>query len=380
MRVRRIKRNQVLGNKINGKLYKVVEVKKEDGAFQKFISGIAAEAVADYDSESAENYHLVENGETVTVTEENEHCFSIVAKPIPEYPEGYAVKNGILFLDNESVKQGELVIKEVLATARGSLLLLVKGRKDGAGDDLFTYSIERDEFKKQASGVKELVINETVQMGGDNDESVSFLSWCHYRTEKKCDKETGEVLIDEDGKEITEDVFLCSYLLIMDEYGVCNISDIPVKVNDFKESYPLFYDRADVIVSADDGKGEHVGNRHLKMSIQLFENEAELWRSDEKFGDLLSEKQVHFVKDYANGGIFMRFKDAIVYDNYHGKKKESVVKLAGIGEKTDGFDYLVDRYWTDDRKLVFILANEDGKTLTVTSDKTKDRGYVVTTE
>lgn len=379
MKNQKIKKGQVLGSKINGKCYKVVDVKKEDGAFQKFISAIASEVIADYDSQAVEDYYLVEDGDTVTVTEDNEYCFSVVAKPIPEFPEGYSVKDGILLLDEKAaIQQGEIIIKEILATARGTLLLLVKGRNAENGDDLFTYSVERDEFKKQASGIKKLAIKEVIQM--DDEEKVALVGWCHYRTEKKYDKETGESVYDDKGNEVTEDVFLCSYILTMTDDGMCNIAEVPVKLNVFKASYPLVYDRTDVIIYAEDGKGEHKGNRHFKISIQLFEDVAELWRSDEELGDLLSEKPVHFLKDYTNGGVFMRFKDAIVYDNYHGNKQEFVIKLAGIGEKTNGYDYLIDCSWLNDRKLVFVLASKDGKVLTVTSDKTKDRGYVVTIE
>ncbi len=360
MRIEKLKKDQVLGNKINGKCYQVLEVKNEN----EVIAGTAAEVDADYE--------LIEPNVVVKVTAENDRCFRILQDVEPEILEGYSAEDGNLMKDGSSVtQQGELFIKKVLAAAKGELLLLVKGKDTGNGDDLFTYSPEKDSFKKVYNGVGDIIVSNNITAV---DSSATVIGWNNYRIEKEYDDETGEIITDEKGEPVEKTVFLYSIVLAYSNEGVINASENNVEIGAVVGTYQLKDELVDIIIEC--CEKEDACHMHFVIS----NDGITCWRNDKKFGELLSESPVYFVPEYADGGVLMRFHDHIVYDNIYGNKQESIIKMSGIGTKTDGYDHLVDRYWDKDKRLVYILANSDGQTLSIASNKTKDRGYVVTIE
>lgn len=357
MKIERLKKDQVLGNKINGKCYQVLEVENENGV----IAGTAAEVDADYE--------VIDPNVVVKVTADNDRCFRILQDVEPEILEGYSAKDGILMKDDSAVtQQGELYIKDVVGAAKGEVLLLVKGR-DVDGDDLFTYSPEKDSFKKVYRGMGDIIITSNIP-----DASATVIGWNKYRAEKRYDEKTGEIVTDENGNPVEEMVFLYSILMSYSEDGIINACENNVEIGAIVGTYKLKNELVDIVIEC--CEKEDVCNMHFAIG----NSGITCWRNDKKFGKLLGENPVYFVPEYADGGVLMRFHDHIVYDNYHGNKQESVIKMSDIGSKTDGFDYLVDRYWDRDKRLVYVLGNKDGQTLSVVSDKTKDRGYVVTIE
>lgn len=133
----KVRKNQVLLNKVDGKTYTVGD--KVEGGFE------AVEKLP----ESNNRLPFPETPGTVVVTEKNAICFRLVNDPNPqEKPEGYKVINGdFVTAEGEKVETGELQVNNILGVVPGAVVLVTSKGYDGASKHISIYEPEKDIFK-----------------------------------------------------------------------------------------------------------------------------------------------------------------------------------------------------------------------------------------
>lgn len=117
----KVRKNQVLLNKVDGKNYTVGD-KVEEG-FE------AVERLP----ESNNRLPFPETPGTIVVTEKNAICFRLVNDPNPqEKPEGYKIFNGdFVTAEGEKVETGELQVNNILGVVPGAVVLVTSKGYDG---------------------------------------------------------------------------------------------------------------------------------------------------------------------------------------------------------------------------------------------------------
>lgn len=144
MRINRMRKEQKLFNKVNGKEYVIIDVTVNDD--MKF--GTAKE--------------LLDDGtigeETVRIDAENALAFRIDEDPAPyPVPEGYTIFNGQLMADGEpACEQGQYQFLNIIAKQPGALILTAKA-ENGKDINLVKYELTCDRFTKLREKVPECI-------------------------------------------------------------------------------------------------------------------------------------------------------------------------------------------------------------------------------
>lgn len=339
MKIERLREQVEVFNKLDGKMYKVTGVDNQVGT--------AAEML--------EDGTLGEN--TVTITEANCLAFRVVKDPAPlPTPADYYVEDGQLMKNGQpACEQGQIVVKEILAKLPGILVLAVepKSKEDGM-IDLFAYEPARDRFKKLIrSSIPQVKV--VGYAGADKDEAVLAYSKTVEKTEK-----------DQDGNDVPVlDFDSAAVITVKGTAAVgCRI-DCPINTDDtFIAERPdgafEVYVPSDEDVNAVDDKVE---KREKRMWLRIVDGQiTDSFNMDGQITATWSPAYKEFVIR-SDGEIYLPWMMFTM-------ASKKIKQLAG-------YNVLID-VTKEDYAYKLTFSNGDYKFKTLTSQSTKDRGYIVT--
>lgn len=249
MRTNKIKTNVTVLNKVDRKLYKIINV---DGS-NETIRG-TAKLIKDDES--------LDDAVTTVITANNAIAYRLIDDPnIPEVPTGYTVDDGMLLKDGvPATEQGSLVINKIIMAVAGRLILEVKPREPRDGYiDLMTYTIETDKFKK----LIRTSIPEVNVLAVSEDQNKLYMAYSRtYSEEKKL----------EDGTTKTDTIFdaaaIMSYDVKQDAVTDSVMLGTPIKaVNSVINSEStVFAIESDTVVDSNDvvSEDEEVTLNYIK--------------------------------------------------------------------------------------------------------------------
>lgn len=135
----KVRKNQVLLNKVDGKNYTVGD--KVEGGFE------AVEQLPKSTEELPFPEVITQN--RVEITEKNAIAFKLIDDPNPqEKPEGYKINNGdFVTAEGEKVETGELQVNNILGVVPGAVVLVTSKGYDGMSKHISIYEPEKDIFK-----------------------------------------------------------------------------------------------------------------------------------------------------------------------------------------------------------------------------------------
>lgn len=340
MRIGRLREELEVLNKLNGMNYKVVSVEEDEK------KGIACLMKED---------GTLDEEQKVIITEDNALAFRVEKDPKPyDVPEAYSVDNGILLKNRKKAcEQGQLRVHSILAAIRGMLVLAMKPteRKDGFVD-LFLYDTVRDHFKKitgQPMPVPALV-------GYDTNQETAILAYC--AASEKEEK-------DADGKNVTK-VSVNSRVFMVNKNGL-TYSDLsaamPVTVKDIRV---LNEGGSHVLVPSDEEvkDGTVVPNKERRW--YLLDEDLSVETSFGMDGNVKASWSPYYkcftVK--GDGALFIANQDdgIMIRDS----------KVNGL----EDCNVLIDMT-RENRGLRLAFCNEDYQIRTIVSEKTADRGYLI---
>ena len=324
--------NIEITNKVNNAVYVVTEVGDDYVKASKKV-----------------DENTLDEQDTVTVNDSNALCFRFLRDPNPEtVPEGYSVKDGILYKDGSKVtEQGDLKVLEILAEVKGYLILLVKS---SAGTFLNTYRPSRDRFEKsyevKAEKLKAYKSGEDVYIVASAYEDV-------------IDDETGEVIGQKyNGK-------LYAYHTI-DRSWIRMDLNIPVDNIQFIDSYLVF---EFVYTSDENGILRKTERTYVPVLGSVLPAELE-----EFFGFVLGDGIKAYYSKYMCA-LNLIGKDAIVVDADSCSFRTLRADFSGMEDRT----CLIDISF-ENNSTVYSFANDKYELYKVTVKSTSDRGDIVTVE
>lgn len=292
---------------------------------------------------------------------------------VKDVPEGYDVVDGYLVKDGNPVtEQGQVVINTILATVPGRLLLSVKPLRD-LGDnvdnvDIFTYTPSEDRFNKLLGDVPVPDIHTVT------DNYYVFVTTKTHMVEKDTDSVPNEL-------SVFDSSYIDVYSASADKIACYGERRSPI-------GEPMFIlpsmasDLVQIVtVSADAVKyDEEIDENVLIPADKLVLRRWFLDDDEEEINScgcddisLEGAKSVDSVTVTDNNSLLIKAGNIIYYTNDPHYRR---VINSPLVKETEGFDYLVDAEITDKvNKLT--LANKDYETITIKSEKTNDRGIVV---
>lgn len=339
MKIEKMRLEVEVMNKLDGKMYKVVSI--ENGI------GTAKE--------------LLEEGElgeaTVSITEKNALAFRLINDPAPyPAPEGYSIsEEGILLKDDKAVcEQGQLVLKEILATAPG-MLILSSDAKEGEGlINLYIYEVAKDRFAKLLSRIPETT--HIGYVGEEKDEAL--FGFC---------KVTEEERKKEDGTTEVVKVFGEAKIFSIKKGMICLSEEFehPISINEIlvKERpdgyYELFVPSKEMV---DDN--DTVSDRKETLWYRIKNGYAV---------ELIAMKTLQADWSYMYKEFIITGDDTLYIPSKDLKIVSSKVK------ELAGYPTLID-ITKEEYAYKLTFSNENYEFKTLTSKSTKDRGYIITVE
>lgn len=297
---------------------------------------------------------------------------------------GYTVKDGILYKDDSAVtEQGQIKIRKILACMPGRLMLAVEMlRPDEDLVDIFTYTPDEDRFHKLMGSVPVPDVHSLVEK---NENAAGLYVFVTTRTKNH---------IVDDGDVEQELLEFCGSRIHLYSSTVDHILDYADGTFPIGEPIGIVPDKRDrgvqiVCVSSDDVEYNDeidatvVKTRQGVLALHRFNvvfdtdfdesgyacmNCADVINLNAEFVDSVTACVDDSLLIKANGSTLL------YYTNDGGYRR---VINSPVAEATKGFDTLIDAKLSKDTNT-FVLANNNYETITIKSEKTSDRGIVVT--
>lgn len=349
MKMERAKKGAEVYNKLNGKMYQIIEPCVANG---KADTAYAAEMIYDKDTNET-----TLSDDFITITEANALAFRIIKDAKPEtVATGFTVEDGKLLKDGNKIESGELEFASVMSEHIGSILLAVK-----AGDkiDLMTYEPDRDHFRKIGAGGYDGIPELLWQ--SDDKENAMFAM-----------QTTQDIEVDaEDGTKEKKTVFKNTTLLFYDN-GSKRLTNVYHTQDHLLLSQALYTDSPD---------GKDVWFPYDETGVQgevptVLEAREwvrfALYEDMEEYGTIEMPGQLHATWSYMYRGYTVHNGEKLMVASEGIEIKSPVV--AKIGNKA-----LIDVTKKDDTyRLTF--SDKEYHFMTLVSKKTRDRGLIVTIE
>lgn len=341
MRIERLRNEIEVFNKLNGKMYKVVEVTPDR-------TGLAKEMLEDGTLGEA----------SATIDESNCLAFRILNDPAPyPAPEGYTVSDGVLMKDGKpACEQGQLSISGILAKQPGYLILTAKNEttKDGMVE-LYSYQPCRDRFVKLTTMPSPELIG---YAGKDQDTAVI----AYNQTETKKEKQ-------EDGSEKETELFVSAAVLSIREGRVmtnCDIND-PIDISTAILKTIPDSEKFTVFIASDEETDE---------GFVLVPRKDRCWI---RVGGSYVESKFTMDGDISADWSYV-YQDFVVKNDKSLQILSKDLKISSpCVAKLKGYDTLID-ITREEYSYKLTFSNENYEFKTLTSKSTRDRGYIVTVE
>lgn len=351
MRIQRLRIGLEVGNKLNGKFYKVVSIQDSVGT--------AKEMIIDKGNSWSGKF----GEEEITIDEGNALAFRIVNDPEPyPIPAGYSVIGGKLLKDDvPACETGNLTFTKLLAVQRDFVILAAK-REDTKERmaELMSYRVSRDRFTRLIS-----IPEDTILVGyvGENNLK-AILAYSNVAEAEKNDEKDGitKKIRSFDKAEmiaLTNGVFLDRYTM-----------DAPITLNDIiiKEipscngQYVAFLPSDE----DDDGNGYLIPSAKRRWFRVNGSNPSFVFMADGK---------IQADWSYAYKEFVIKTQDMVIMPSQKIEIKAGSQNIT----KLEGYDTLID-ITKEDCTYKLTFSNEDYEFKTLVSRTTRDRGYVVTVE
>lgn len=339
MKIEKMRLEVEVMNKLDGKMYKVVSI--ENGI------GTAKE--------------MLEEGELgdkeVVITEKNALAFRLINDPAPyPAPTGYTVSDdGILLKKNVPVcEQGQLVLKEILATAPG-MLIISSDAKEGEGlINLYAYEVAKDRFVKLLSRIPETI--HVGYVGEEKDEAI--FAFCKVNEEERTSEKGEKELVKVFGEAKIFSIKKGMICLSEEFDHPINIKEILVKERP-DAKYELFVPSKEMVDDND---------------IVIAREETLWYRIKNGYAvELISMKTLQADWSYMYNEFIITGKDTLYIPSKDLKIVSPKVK------ELAGYPTLID-ITKEEYAYKLTFSNENYEFKTLTSKSTKDRGYIITVE
>lgn len=339
MRNNKIKTNVTVLNKLDGRNYKITSV---------LGSNENIEAVANLINDD----ETIDENVSVKITDNNAIVFRLIDDPnIPDIPE-LSLSSGVLVdKDNNPVtEQGSLVIKNILASVPGRVLLAVEPKEPREGYiDLMSYTPETDKFKK--------LIRSSVPDTSVWDKTDETVRLYYSRTYNKDE--------DIDGKIVTNTIFDAASILIYD------VKDDSIRSTMLSAPIESIINVANsdsiAVISTTIVEDDDIVKDLDDVKISILTNDL---YTDEVY----TTPSMPEIISYGYRGYVIKTDNLIIVSNKAYKLKPDLMKALG------GYNILVD-VTSKDYVTRYALVNGDTynvKTLVVES--TRDRGLIISVE
>lgn len=341
MRENRLRIGMEVVQKVSGKNFRVTNVTTgKDGS--KVAEAVEIMQVPGMALSSAEE------PEKVTISNANDICFKITYDPGPTEPvAGYTLKDGVIYCNETSIEQGEIVVDEILASLPGGLVVTVKTDKESIVD-LYFYDVERDIF-----GLKFAGIPKTDMEVFKTTEKEAYLGFNHIivSTEK-----------DEDGKE--KEVRKFGHAVVFKiSYGKQCAAYI--------SGNPLLFDQAVfegsfLYIPYEERGGADTVIRECERGYYIFNVESSL----QSIFQVTSKNAPTCTLVPYRGNLLVRTDNELYIDGCLALRTDKVKLLSD-------YPYLVDVTPKSKYETSYTFADKGcTKTVTITKASTKDRGVI----
>ena len=331
MKIERLREQMELLNKVDGKTYKVISVQNNTGLAKEW------------------NYDTEEFGDaSVNITETNALAFRILSDPLPyPVPEGYDLENGKLVKDGLPVcEQGQLLFNKILAKGAGYLVLSSETQMEDF-IDLYIYDFAKDRFTKLISRIPDVSF-----VGYANDTDAVF-AYCKIADEERKDGDKTETIqVFKEARVFS----VCEGRVSLSREFSCPISVDKILIAEKPEGYELFIPSN--ACTEDDGvlkDRKHLAWYHVTSGCCSYVLEA----------DTLSANWSPLYKEFVLTGP----------DFVYVLSKDLKITSKKIEELKD-FPILID-VTKEDYAYKLTFSDKDLNFKTLTSQSTKDRGYIV---
>lgn len=286
------------------------------------------------------NDQVVENGETVILTEANCRCFKTIDFKPEETPDvsKFLIKDGILVTDGEPVmEQGELKFTLILGGTPGYLYLLGTLNEES---NVYSYRVCRKQLSKILTDIKP----ECLKPVNLEDENALYFVYTETKTIQ---------IENEAGEKVDKEVLDTSMLVKLAKVASVGGADYVLEPSDVVKVGEKYY-----VGFSKDRELKDVSYGYTVYGYDLeYENEIQT-----------GTKAV--IKDSAAGVTIRTFELVIA-----GGVTIASPKLADVID----FNRLVEVNYADSTRQV-VLANSERRTCVVTCERTSDRGNIVTVE
>ncbi len=357
MRFEKIKKNQIVKNKVNRQLYAVIGLDEKSAT------------LAPYDAETEEPVYETED--LITMTAKNAIAFRLVSDPNPkEVPAEYTVENGTLMKGSEpATQQGQLVVHEILSKGPGYLIL--KTSKQGGHNIFITkYVVEKDLFAEienlGSAGTQEDVTTKITVIEAAKTENTSLIVYDITETRKE-KKEDGSV--EENTYFIRSEAIATGYAPDVRR----DAFDFPAAEAIKPESTRLVRSEDGIITLyapiytriGEDGKiTRDKSEKGIDGNLRITLSDSHL---DSTILDIRAE--IISATRYFKGDDFIRTWNAIYLES------DLLAKTDDLDMIPSKYKYLVD-ITRKENETVYALASDAYEIMNLTKISTPDRGYI----
>lgn len=349
---------------------------------------------------------LLENGEvnediSVMISSSNAIAFRLISNPnVPDIPDGYSVEDGILLKDGvAATQQGSLVIKSIVTSVPGKLLLAVLPRENTTEHDdyidLFAYKPDEDKFKKLIP----VSIPMPEVIGVCDKYVILKTSYTHFETKKDCNGkdifaeyfDNAEIIVYDGAKN-----YISSYLMldapINNVITVRNSMNVPTWVIEYTEQVcdnNYYNPNCDCGYDCENDCGDYDECNNCDYHLDTITNTKELIEMDHIKAEMIAlnggtlmrlnsiniPSHIKSVSIGWNSADFIRLEDRIMIGEYVDK----IITDSKIMSAVEGYDWIVDTS-KEDNVTRIALANDNMEIKYIVISETSDRGDIVKVE
>lgn len=172
MKLNKVRKQQTVLCATNNEMYYVLNAVKDEN--EDVVSAIACPT----NSRSfVDNEWTGRDDECILINDKNAFCFTLISDPNPaDIPEGYEVKDGILYKNEKSVtEQGKIYIEKILTAQPGYLILAVRAENDAESVVFVAYDIENDYFHYSDCNISKESLKNIKIMHLQDDRKISLI-------------------------------------------------------------------------------------------------------------------------------------------------------------------------------------------------------------
>ena len=333
------------------------------------------------------------------ISSSNAIAFRLISNPnIPDIPDGYSVEDGILLKDGvAATQQGSLVIKSIVTSVPGKLLLSVLPRENTTEHDdyidLFAYKPDEDKFKKLIP----VSIPMPEVIGVCDKYVILKTSYTHFETKKDFNGkdifaeyfDNAEIIVYDGAKN-----YISSYLMldapINNVITVRNSMNVPTWVIEYTEQVcDNNYYNPDCGYDCENDCGDYDECNNCDYHLDTITNTKELIEMDHIKAEMIAlnggtlmrlnsiniPSHIKSVSIGWNSADFIRLEDRIMIGEYVDK----IITDSKIMSAVEGYDWIVDTS-KEDNVTRIALANDNMEIKYIVITETSDRGDVVKVE